>query len=323
MNRIPLVLPVLLSLLLLCSCAKRSLGPDPLMQQQIEQMTYEIAVQVYQAGEYGKAGALLEDLAGHAQDPLIKAKARFGSVASQLAGAATDEEYDRALAAWRSWSDEIGGNSPETDPRFLPPVMAVLERKARAERKPPVRAAAPVRSQAAAAADAQEMRKLRESIRERESENAALRERISRLERAATASSAAAAERLRWNETMKEREKENAALRERIAGLESKIASIGQAKPADDGRAHAEQIERMNRTVEEREQENRALLERLDALERELSDAKRQGRAVQAVPPKVTQSDIAKENQRLKEKLEALERLHQEMLERKWTVYSQ
>jgi hypothetical protein len=318
---------LVVALVLSSGCASKGMRPNPALQEQLGAMTFEIAIQVYQAGEYDKAGALFEELAGSSDDPLLQRKARFGLISARLAGAATEQEYDRALVSWREWTSELGGETPVTDPRLLPPVMAALDKRAREAKRPPAKAQPPAKQipDGALIVEVEEMRRMQQSIQTREEENAMLRERIDALERSAFSSSATAAERLRWSESLKERERENEMLRERIAALESTISTLdGNPRPEELQKVPAEEMMHLVQTVEEKERENLALRERLSGLEQKLSglEQERSRQAQQPMPPKGG-AELSMENQRLREQLEALEQLHQEMIERKRTLSAQ
>jgi hypothetical protein len=318
---------MILMIVLISGCTSRQAGPRSVLQEQIGPMTYEIAIQVYQAGEYDKAAALFDEVAESTNDPLLEGKARFGRISSLLVGAATEKEYETALASWEAWSSEVGGSTPETDPRLLPPIMAALEKRAGRSVQPPPRPAQPAVKQVpdnTVLVEVEEMRRLQQSIQDRQEENANLRERLAALE-TSSVSSSSAVERLRLNESLREREHENSILREKISALESTISEIHTSRYEELQKVPEEEVLRMVDIVEEKERENQALRERLSALEEKLSGEvqERTRQAQQTVPPNGRGAELSRENQQLKEKLEALESLHQEMLERKRTLYEQ
>ena len=302
-------------------CSARSGGPDPALQHQFGAMTYEVAVQVYQAGEYAKAAALFEDLIETTAEPRLRSKARFGLIAARLLAASNEEEYGFALGAWKEWSAEADGTA--SDPRLLPPVMAFVEQRAgREPPSPPPSAPAKVPDNIVLV-EVEEMRRIQQTIREREAENERLRERIVLLERTALAASAPAAERLRWSESLQERARENDTLRQRIAELESTIAAMDESPRNEElKQVHAAEILRLVEIVEEKERDNLALRDRLSAVEQKLSGIE-QDRPRSAQPVKAAGNELSRENQRLREKLEALEKLHQEMIERKRVLSGQ
>jgi chorismate mutase len=303
-----LLLLVSVPILLATGCATRTAVHDPALQAQIGIMTFEVAVQVYQAGEYGKAGALFEDAAQSTADPVLESKARFGQIAALLAGAATEEEYALALASWEEWSAG-GGEAPVADPRLLPRIMAVLEERARSRSEQ----GSPGVPDNAVFIEINEMERMQQSIRDREKENAVLRERIAALEARPAPPP--------LNETLLERKRENEALRERIAVLESIIATVDAPETEELQMVPAEEMLRMVDAVEEKELENQRLRERLGLLEQKFAEMELEqqgGRADQGGG-----TELSMENERLREKLEALEQLHLEMLERKRTLYTQ
>lgn len=91
--------------------------------QEVEKMTWDEAMQAYQAADYRKALSLFELLGETTGDDRMRRRALFAAVSTRFLLAGTQTEYLEALAQWESWSRLLPFISDSEDPRLLTPLL--------------------------------------------------------------------------------------------------------------------------------------------------------------------------------------------------------
>jgi len=91
--------------------------------QEVDRMTWDDAMQAYQAADYRKALFLFEILSTTTSDEIMRRRALFAAVSTRFLIARSHTEYLEALAQWESWTRLLPTLSECEDPRLLTPFL--------------------------------------------------------------------------------------------------------------------------------------------------------------------------------------------------------
>ncbi len=132
-----LVLPMFASALLAYAwAAGEKTSSAESIRQEVEQQSFEEAMNAFQAGDYRRAEITFDMLSHGAQSPEINRKALFGLASVKLILARTLDEYEEAVSTWEQWSRKVNSRMEGEDPRMITPFLLRMEPAGR-DKPPP------------------------------------------------------------------------------------------------------------------------------------------------------------------------------------------